>query len=345
MKDTHDVFLTGRHAAAFLLSGIVKEFDDPFEASLPSDANYMAFREGCIDFSSVPLANTAPYISKADALAVAELVGVGLPLEVAVANDETRRCSRRLHCRTHPASAPQGYYFQAADELYCAAPELTLLVCARQLADVELLVLACLFVSIFTHDLSSQQKLAPRRKLTNVVRIERFIDQCGTSCTKRPPALQRLQRLMPYVVEDAASPKEIECALRFGLARDVGGCGFGMPLMNVPIKITGTTRVRYPDLYWSKEGVAVDYDSKQEHSNSDALENDALHANDLAAAHVQRYVLTSGQLNSMLLFNRVANQLAYDMDGAEKIPNNRSLHATQNCLAQDIRNAFKKFGY
>ena len=353
-----NIVLSGLHAIAFLVSPRVKLLDADFEAiqhTTSSESNFMAYLPGVINFESrLCTVDQRPRITKKESLWLAEALNAQTPLEVMVDNANDRRHSGRLKSVLRPDGVLGDLCFEVDEGLYCVLPELALVQAARTCTDTELVVLMSLLFGVFAKD-AGANGLVPRRSVSSPAQVQRFVQRCRESCTKEPIGLSRVEGLLSCAVVKAASPKEIECALRLGYPVNLGGCGLGLPEMNYELAIPRTNRSRYCDLYWPEQNVAVEYQGAKEHASVDALESDALHNNDLVSIGVPVFNITAGQLRDLTVFNRVARQVenqftAHGKLRARKVaglgfPATAVFHDAQRALKSEIDEAFTRFGF
>ena len=353
-----NVVLAGRDALAFLLSPQVKQLDEDFETSLyitRSNNNFMAYLPDSIDYTPL-LASVVdpPCISKKESQQLAQQLSTNTPLTVMVPSDKSRRNSARLKCLIAPMGFSGDTCFQVSPGLFCALPELALAQVAKDLTDLQLIVLMSLLFGVFSKSRETGE-LTPRRSVSSPEKVAAFIARCKSDCAKTPKGMQRIEKLLPLAICKAASPMEIECAIRLGFEIERGGCAFGAPEMNYKLGIPSTRRSRYVDLYWPEQNVGVEYKGAAEHGTLDALEADALRDNDLTSIGVPIFTITAGQINDLTAFNRVARQIetklhAYKKRYARKtarskFPSSAEFHNAQRRLKAELDEAFRMFGF
>ncbi len=354
-----NICLAGRDAVALFESPLVKNLDADFEFKqhiTRSDTNFMAYVGESIEYPPVEgSCDGVPVISRQEACDIAQRLFSKTPLYVMVRKQEYRRNSRRLACLVRPHSIIRDEIINLGGDLFCTSPELTLLQMLKGCTDVEVIVLLSLFFGVFAKD-ADRGALIPRRRVTDPRRVLSFLDSCGELGKRMPNDVKRLKRLIPKAVVNAASPKEIECALRLGLPLEEGGCGFGLPQMNYRLGIPSTKRHRYCDMYWPDQNVAAEYLGAEEHLTLESLEADALHYNDLASINIPVFTITSGQTRSITSFNRVARQIGQrlrnDRDAQRTAAHRRGLFPAdaafrdrQRALKNDLDQALSRFGY
>ena len=353
-----NVILSGRDAVSFLTSSLVKQLDadNEFAAYISrSSNNFMAYLSGSMDFTPLLcFVEGRPRMSRQEGARLAQMLSVSLPLHIMVSSASCRRNSKSMRCSVQPGGIPGDLCFKVADGFYCILPELALLQLARECTDIQIVVLMSMLFGIFAKDRETGS-LVPRRSVTTPAKVAAFIESCEQSCLKVPNGLSRVKKLVPLAVCGAASPKEIECALRLGYPVELGGCGLGIPEMNYRLDIPSTMRARYCDLYWPEQNVAVEYHGAFEHALPGSLEADALHGNDLASIGVPIFNITASQLRNLSSFNQVARLVekqifAYKKPHAHKcnkvlFPSTVVFHDKQQALRDQIDAAFALFGF
>lgn len=106
---------------------------------------------------------------------------------------------------------------------------------------------------------------------------------------KANPSLRgarKVSRLLRYLRDGSASPRETKLALLLGLPMMYGGYGLGMPTMNYEVQATPAAQAISNrqtfrcDLCWPSAKVDVEYQSRMEHESEDGHEGERLHARD-----------------------------------------------------------------
>lgn len=138
-------------------------------------------------------------------------------------------------------------------------------------------------------------------------KIKRYLDRLP-GARHRHRALRNLRHVRP----DSASPRETQLALFLSLPRRHGGYGFERPILNRPINVSALTSsrwktdLRWADISWEGQRVAVEYDSNQFHSSAEKLERDAKRRTLLQAAGYHVVVVTNEQLKHIAEMDRIA---------------------------------------
>lgn len=152
---------------------------------------------------------------------------------------------------------------------------------------------------------AEREPLLTRDSLASAVR--RFKGVHGVA------AARRAGRYVPF---RCASPKECEVGMMLQLPGEMGGCGFPAPEVNLE-QVLSLKQQRLLhrrsfkcDFFWPSNNVAVEYDSKEFHSDAERIERDAIRRNSLEYLGITVLTLTWNQLKSYPAFETFAMQLA-----------------------------------
>ena len=113
-------------------------------------------------------------------------------------------------------------------------------------------------------------------------------------------------------VNESASPMETATYLLLCLPYRQGGYGLSRPVLNPKLVVSNPdgTHTRYPDLYWAKRAIDVEYNSDSAHSGDWARYRDSVREVQLVVANVTVMPLTRKQLRKVDLFDAFARGLA-----------------------------------
>ena len=107
---------------------------------------------------------------------------------------------------------------------------------------------------------------------------------------------------LPWVLDRARSPQEIDLALTFCLPKRLGGHGFKKPQLNHPISITGAARkinsdhTDEIDVYWEDQHFGFEYNSYSDHGDPRKIGKDERRALSLHAIGEHVRFVTDEQL-------------------------------------------------
>jgi len=160
-----------------------------------------------------------------------------------------------------------------------------------------------------------QKKLYNRIPLTNKERLATYLAH-----TEGVFGQRRFSRVLEYIEDSSASPRETLLFLLLTLPYRYGGYGFPKPDLNAKImpaktaKETSSKTFFRCDLFWSELDVAVEYESDLAHLTPQQIASDSKKRNSLAAMGIMVITVTNKQISSTVEFERVAKQLAVNLD-------------------------------
>lgn len=172
--------------------------------------------------------------------------------------------------------------------------------------------------------------------------LELAYELCGTYRTKRTSAVPSYQvsplssarslrdfvalnpsiggarstaRILPYLADGSASPRETKQALVLGLPASYGGHGVGIPRMNYEVKasaaaraLTGKSCFRC-DLCWPEAKLDVEYQSREMHEGEASRIGDSRRANALMAMGWTVVGITNDELDSLAATEAIAQTI------------------------------------
>ena len=282
-----------------------------------------------IDQSAIRMANPLPDVPEfahatvqANQLPEQELTALGFhrPIHLAVPTRNARRPSSLLTC--HLFSSPPPYSFvRVSPHVYVEAPIPTLVKMAPRLPTGTLVrLLNRLLASYQLKDdgIAKRQPLATKREL------EQFV--------WRPygiRGIKAVQRLLPYLVENLASPEEVRLAALLFLPIHLGGQGLPLASANAPIRTVGTSisTMRYADLFWQVWKLILEYDSDLHHSSDNDIGRDSTRRAQLQAGGYHVVTMTRRQLHEPAAFRDTVLALKHAM-GHLVVPGEEALPRT-----------------
>lgn len=141
----------------------------------------------------------------------------------------------------------------------------------------------------------------------------RFSSFLSTNHATRGASIART--LLPYMVSNAASHRETQLALLFGLPRHMGGYGLGIPVMNREIELTGNgariarRKTLRLDLSWRGAKLDLEYQSAYAHQGERARIDDSRRANALKAQGWSVIWITPDELESTTACDAIAKSI------------------------------------
>lgn len=230
---------------------------------------------------------------------------------ILVAPDASSRCrSKELTSRTFSLPANQRCFLELGSGFFIASPELCFAQLAKDASLIELIKLGFEFCGTYSLDPSQPRGFCNRKPLTTSESITKTLEALPGNCPKRARYAAR------FLQDRSASPMETCLALMLGLPASLGGYGLGLPYMNAEVSIAENQaqRTNYPryhcDLYWAKQRVALEYNSREFHLNEKAAERDASRVNDLLGSGIKTVAVTRRHIADPSKMDVVAKSLA-----------------------------------
>jgi len=235
-----------------------------------------------------------------------------------VSTPAAKRRTHKLKTHVFTKSLPEGSIIAEGNGLFVSSPELCFFQMDSELPfakHLELGLELCGSYALPVMGVSTAERhLYNRRQLANKERLIVFLSRMEGVFGQR-----RLMRVLQYLADNSASPRETTLYLLLTLPYRHGGYGFPMPVLNAKIRPAKTAKETSSktffrcDLYWPDLDVAVEYDSDRIHLTPQQIASDAMKRNSLIAMGVTVITVTNRQITSTMGFERVAKQLAVSM--------------------------------
>ena len=217
------------------------------------------------------------------------------PLSLLVADGSFRRVHNGVMYRVAPFPLNGGSVYRLGNGLLGLSPE----ACFVQLA-ITLPFLKAVQAGVDlcgTYRIDEYDRSVPRSPITSTERIRSFVKRMpGAYGTKK--AL----KVLNWVADGSASPAETFLYLMVRLPRRLGGAGFSPCVLNKEFRISGeyarvfgSSTIR-PDVYLSRYGVALEYDSLLHHGTEPDIERDSLRRSIFAGLGVRAVSVTRAEL-------------------------------------------------
>lgn len=257
-----------------------------------------------------------------------------LPLHVMV--DSSNKRERRGGVVTHlyEQPLPEGSLCKISDDVYVASPELTLCQMATLLPPVDVLELCLEFCSGYCLNPETERGFDDRPALTSSSRLATFVHQF-----KGRRGARRIKPLLPYVIDDSASPMESIVLMLLCLPSRLGGRQLPLPEHNVAIPITERARSHTRrktlvcDLYWKEFRLDAECDSTKHHSSKQQLGIDSNRRIILDAMEYKYVGITRWQLESENEFEDVVQAIRRAMGLKLRSASDR-IRANRNALRE-----------
>lgn len=204
--------------------------------------------------------------------AVAHLDIKDAPLHIMVSDRKDRRKRSNLVAHYYPLPLPEGSFCKIGHNVYVSSPELTLVQMATILPQIDLLELCLEFCSGYTLNPESERGFDDRPALTSRKHLQAFVEKM-----KGHRGAGRIRSILPYVIDNSASPMESAVLMLLCLPSRKGGYQLPLPTHNESIPITGRARSHTGrrrlicDLYWEEFHLDVECDSTKHHTSKDQL--------------------------------------------------------------------------
>ena len=124
------------------------------------------------------------------------------------------------------------------------------------------------------------------------------------------------RRAAPWILNNAASPREAALALLMTLPNHLGGYHFARPRLNHSIELTSAARplsrkeYYVADVCWPAQRLILEYDSDERHLTSEQLQEDAVKRMTLQAMNYRIITVGRLQLNSTSETRKIALSVA-----------------------------------
>ena len=247
--------------------------------------------------------------------------GLTFPVNLMVRNQNTKRKSETIKLHVYTDKMPDGCFVSVGGGVAVCSPSFLFLQMAGELPLVKLIELGLELCGTYSlpviddyygsgeeavdRTLYKQPQLAGVKTLTSfVTRMEGFHG--------RKKALRALR----YIADGSASPMETILFMLLTLPHKLGGYGLPAPELNRQVDLMTTYKNRLKkayykcDFFWSKAGLAVEYDSDYYHTGADRIASDSKRRFDLAAHGVTVITVTTGQIRNDTAFESLAKLIA-----------------------------------
>lgn len=195
-----------------------------------------------------------------------------LPLHLMVNDRSLRRKTTSIITHYYQRALPEGSFCQIDTDVFVSSPELTLAQLSLELPLIDVLEIALEFCGGYALNPNTERGFDDRPPLTNAARLAAF----GKRIKGRHGA-KTLAPILPYLVDDSASPMESIVLMLLSLPSKLGGYQLPLPLHNESVPITEHAHSHTKrknlicDLYWEDCKLDVECDSTLYHSSKEQL--------------------------------------------------------------------------
>ena len=210
------------------------------------------------------------------------------------------------------AKVPSGAFIKLTDDLYVSSPAFLFLQMARELDEIGLCRLGLELCGTY----SLPERHAPYvpgsvdetlYELLPATTAKKILSLCG-AVDDSVPGARKAKMVAGWLVDGAASPMEAATYMMLCLPKRKGGYGLPKPLLNPEVKVSTSTgeERRYPDLYWERESVDIEYQSDLAHGGDWNHYRDSKRQVTLTVNRITVLPLTKTQVYSTADFHELA---------------------------------------
>ena len=218
-------------------------------------------------------------------------------VDIFVPNHSLQRTLKGFRHHAFGGELPEGSFIDAGHGvLVCSAPLLFVQLCRGQPIQ-RCIRIGSNLCGLYSLEPTSKSGVVERKQLTTTKELEEFLKKAHHLRGARNAA-----DALPWVLDRARSPQEIDLALTFCLPKRLGGHGFKKPQLNHPISITGAARkinsdhTDEIDVYWEDQHFGFEYNSYSDHGDPRKIGKDERRALSLHAIGEHVRFVTDEQL-------------------------------------------------
>lgn len=245
----------------------------------------------------------------------AEIVGLhfDLPVQLLVGTHVRCRPTARYAAQTCSHELPAGSFLRVVPGVYVATPALCLVRAAGAGAasDAALLELGYELCATYASARTESGTFYNTPALATVSELHRYATRCVDVKGAR-----KVERLVGYVADGSASPRETKLALLLALPHRMGGYGLGVPQMNYEVTADGNAQLISGrrsfrcDVCFPGARVDIEYQSREVHGNETSRISDSRRENALKAMGWTVINITNDELASMAATDVIAKTIA-----------------------------------
>ena len=232
------------------------------------------------------------------------------PFHVIVPSRQQKRNLKDARCHVAEESLWQNCYLRIEQGLFAPSPEIAFLQSnwSRDLAEVIFKGSALCGTYGLTPPFDTvfnRPALTSSERIREALLAHRDIRGCAMT-----------RRAAPWILNNAASPREAALALLMTLPNHLGGYHFARPTLNYSIELTSLARplsrkeYYVADVCWPAQRLVLEYDSDERHLTSEQLQEDAVKRMALQAMNYRIITVGRLQLNSVSETRKIALSVA-----------------------------------
>lgn len=222
------------------------------------------------------------------------------------------------HAPHHVAvTMPSSSILRLSGGSYCCSPALAFVQSVASMGDagcieskIAMLELGWELCGTYRTKKTARQTVYDAPQLTTVRTIKDFVRKNGGM-----HGINKVRRLLPYLVDNSASPRETKLALLLMLPCRFGGYGFGMPVLNREISATQGARALARkgsfrgDIVWPRAKLDVEYQSREQHSGEQSRIEDSRRTNALTLMGWNVVEITNAELDDLAAMDQIARTI------------------------------------
>ncbi len=211
-----------------------------------------------------------------------------------------------VHCRVIKSPLPRDSFVYSQEGVPVVSPECCFLRLATELSLPELVKAGSMLCSQFSFS-HSGVLLKRARAITSKSKITSYVESVHDVA-----GIKKARRALRFLVDNAASPPEIDTTLLLCMPALCGGYGIPFPELNghVPLNEAAATTLGYSncycDLLWRKARCAVEYTSELHHAGYKKQAEDETRRAAIGAMGYRVHLLTKPQLYNQDAFEGIA---------------------------------------
>ena len=243
-----------------------------------------------------------------------ELASLGIvptakhPVDLLFATPPARSQHPLVRCHVHAGQLPPGSFVRVAPHVLMAGPELTFAQIASKASFVRACMLGAELCGAYTL-VGPDLRVVQRKPLTSASAIREHIAAYG-----KGDLSPQVRRVVKYLPDGAASPREARLVLLLSFPTSRGGYGLPAPTLNREVRLSPAAYSLYPctpcrlDLSWPDSTFTLEYEGREPHAQR--APEDIARAAALALDGYEVMTLTNAQVAGVDAFDAVARHVA-----------------------------------
>ena len=227
------------------------------------------------------------------------------PVNLMIGSANNRTPNDRIRYSVKPAHLPAKSFIKVTDGVCVACPELCFLQAANYLDLAYLVEFGNYLCGCYVYDGHDMYLQRSREPITNVKRIEKFLDSAANVRGVKPA-----RRALKYVRDGSGSPMESRILAFFFIRVADGGLGLKPGTANGKVKLSENasrlvnTKYLRVDILWESDKFAFEYDSTMGHENEMQRRYDC---NRQSALNQSGYSVMRATRDNFSSFQRIEN--------------------------------------